>query len=281
LEKFKDFCRVDVNLDERTVEGYYYSARKFLGWVQMRGYETVNTDVVREYLQTYLEKSKCTRANQIKAFRRFFRDYLGVPDVVASFKLPRIRRGEIGRYMELPFTKVDLQHIYQALEHTKYALRNQALFLLYATSGLRLKEALRLTPNHINRDLRSVILCLERGTKKTGITFYNEEAEQALNAYLREQPSLSPNDRFFSVGGKGINWVLVRTSKQCGLKRSITPQMLRVWFSFEMGRLGVPDRYIDIFQGRAPRSVLAEFYTPKGIQELKQIYDKAELRVLS
>jgi hypothetical protein len=36
-----------------------------------------------------------------------------------------------------------------------------------------------------------------------------------------------------------------------------------------MGELGVPDRYVDAFQGRAPRSVLANHYTGKGIDRLK------------
>ena len=47
-----------------------------------------------------------------------------------------------------------------------------------------------------------------------------------------------------------------------------------------MGELGVPDRFIDIFQGRVPRSVLAKHYTGKGTRLLKEIYDKADLKIL-
>ena len=56
--------------------------------------------------------------------------------------------------------------------------------------------------------------------------------------------------------------------------------MLRAWFSTEMGELGVPDRFIDIFQGRSPRNVLAKHYTPQGIRLLREIYDKAALMIL-
>jgi len=48
-----------------------------------------------------------------------------------------------------------------------------------------------------------------------------------------------------------------------------------------MSRLGVPDRFIDAFQGRIPQSVLARHYTDYRPEKLKAIYDKAELRVLS
>jgi len=42
----------------------------------------------------------------------------------------------------------------------------------------------------------------------------------------------------------------------------------------------VPDRFIDIFQGREPKNVLAKHYTPQGIKMLKEIYDKANLKIL-
>ena len=57
--------------------------------------------------------------------------------------------------------------------------------------------------------------------------------------------------------------------------------MLRVWFCNKMGELGVQDRYIDIFCGRAPKSVLAKHYTDYSPKRLKAIYDKANLKVLA
>ena len=43
----------------------------------------------------------------------------------------------------------------------------------------------------------------------------------------------------------------------------------------------MPDRYVDAFCGRVPRSVLARHYTDFSPQKLKEIYEKAKLRVLS
>ena len=63
-------------------------------------------------------------------------------------------------------------------------------------------------------------------------------------------------------------------------KVSVTSKVLRAWFSTEMGELGVADRFVDVFQGRAPRSVLAKHYTGKGLLRLKRIYDKADLKML-
>ena len=50
----------------------------------------------------------------------------------------------------------------------------------------------------------------------------------------------------------------------------VTSKILRVWFSTEMGELGIADRFIDIFQGRAPRSVLAKHYTGKKTTQIEE-----------
>jgi len=56
----------------------------------------------------------------------------------------------------------------------------------------------------------------------------------------------------------------------------------REWFICEISKLGVPDRYVDAFCGRVPRGVLAwRHYTDFSPEKLKEIYDKAGLKVLS
>jgi len=47
-----------------------------------------------------------------------------------------------------------------------------------------------------------------------------------------------------------------------------------------MGRLSVPDRYVDAFCGRVPRSILARHYTDLSPEKLKEICGKANLKVL-
>jgi intergrase/recombinase len=47
-----------------------------------------------------------------------------------------------------------------------------------------------------------------------------------------------------------------------------------------MGELGIPDRYVDAFQGRVPASILARHYSDFNQGKLREIYEKANLRVL-
>jgi len=74
-------------------------------------------------------------------------------------------------------------------------------------------------------------------------------------------------------------WRRIWLSASEAANARITSKVLRAWFSTELGELGVPDRFVDVFQGRAPRSILAKHYTGKGLERLKRIYEKANLRI--
>ena len=87
------------------------------------------------------------------------------------------------------------------------------------------------------------------------------------------------SDRFFDISWNHFTKMWKKVSKSAEFK--ITPQVLRKWHSTMLGELMVPDRFVDVFQGRAPKSVLAKHYTGKGLEILKRIYNKANLKVTS
>jgi len=68
------------------------------------------------------------------------------------------------------------------------------------------------------------------------------------------------------------------TKKKSGV--NITSQKLRKWFFCEMVSKGVSNSYVDSFCGRIPRSILAKHYLDYSPQRMREIYDKANLKVL-
>ena len=105
--------------------------------------------------------------------------------------------------------------------------------------------------------------------------YINEEVESLLRKFIRETDD--PETQLFQDGSGGVRKQLKKACERAGVK--VTLQMLRVWFCNKMGELGVQDRYIDIFCGRAPKSVLARHYTSREIRKLKSIYDRAKFKV--
>lgn len=149
--------------------------------------------------------------------------------------------------------------------------------MLYATTGLRRDEILSLKPEDIEFSKRMITPNSHEGeTKKSWVSFYNDEAEQALNEYLKaRKPSRS--ERLFPMQQSEVVELWRDARDKTGIE--ITPQKLRQWFCSEMLRLGVSETYVDAFCGRVPKSVLARHYTDYSAEKLKEIYEKARLTV--
>jgi len=142
---------------------------------------------------------------------------------------------------------------------------------------LRRSEVLNLTRDDVDFERRCVKAKHDTRTKRAGVTFYNGECETYLRKYLDSRTE--NNNRLFRIGYRQFLQIWKKASRAAEFK--ITAQVLRKWHSTMLGELMVPDRFVDVFQGRAPKNVLAKHYTGKGLERLKRIYDKAGPKVLS
>ena len=101
-----------------------------------------------------------TYANALKALRVFFRDFMGMEEVVKTFKFPR-------RPLKVKIipSKEELRRFYNSLESP----RDRALFLMYATTGLRQNEVVTLRLQDIDWGRRIVVPRTKTSqTKHTG-----------------------------------------------------------------------------------------------------------------
>jgi integrase len=267
LTRFKEFLKVDLRRSDKTAYEHTYYIKKFLNALQ-KPVESTTADDVRQYLKN-LKASSAQYKNILMALKVFFRDFLQAPSVVSSFKFPH----QVFKPKQI-FSIEQLQQFYKHLETTK----EKALFLLYATTGLRRDEILSLRPENIDFSKRMITPDNHEGeTKKSWVSFYNEEAELALNDYLAtKKPSRS--QRLFPMQRQEVIELWRHAREEADIE--ITPQKLRQWFCSEMPRLGVSETYVDAFCGRVPKSVLARHYTDFSSERLKEIYGKANLVVL-
>jgi integrase/recombinase XerD len=269
LEGFRDYLKIDRQLEEKSVEKYVSEIKKFIRNSGIDPLKAERIDI-RNYLKTFKEIPANSYANILKALRIFYRDYLGKGEVIEGFKFP-----------SRPFnptiipSKRELQEFYQWLKEPLA----KALFLIYSTTGLRRKEVHGLKIGDIDFQKRMIV---PKGnssrTKRTWVTFFNAEAEEALKEYLGSLQGLNGEAKLFPVTETYFRKRCKRFERETGIK--ISPQILREWFTSELGRLGVPDRYVDAFCGRVPRSILARHYTDFSPERLREIYERAGLRIL-
>jgi integrase len=202
------------------------------------------------------------------ALKVFFRDYMEKPELVDSFRFPH----QVYKPKHI-VSKEDVRRFYKAIETPK----ERALFLLYATTGLRRQEILSLKPEDIDFEKRMITPNNHLGeTKKSWCSFYNEETEQALNEYLATKKQ-SRSSRIFPMQRHEVVELWKSARENTGL--NITPQKLRRWFCSEMLKLGVSETYIDSFCGRVPKSVLARHYTDFCPEKLREAYLEANLDI--
>jgi integrase len=266
LENFKLFSKSKLNLSQGTV--YHYTS-KICTFMLNR--KSVTDRDVQEYIEK--KKQECCLdyvSNIISAFKAYFRDYKGLtfmngyrhPSSPLKFK-EEIEPGKVRMFIEA----VD-------------DLTVKCMAILLATSGMRKSEVWNLRKSEINRKLRCIIPnCHSGETKQSGISFYNEETASVLEEYLEQQSIRNMDNRLFVIGHARFLRIWNEAREKSGIY--LKPKDLRDFFSQELGKALIPDRFIDIFQGRSPRNVLAKHYTPQGLRLLREIYDKANLRVLS
>jgi integrase len=150
--------------------------------------------------------------------------------------------------------------------------------MLYATTGLRREEILSLKPENIDFSKRMITPNNHEGeTKKSWVSFYDEEAELVLDDYLAtKKPSRS--QRLFPTQRNEVVGLWKSSREKTDI--DITPQKLRQWFCSEMLRLSVSETCVDAFCGRVPKSVLARHYTDFSPQKLEETYEKVNIKIL-
>ena len=227
-------------------------------------------------IQVYIQKKKENCApyyvsNIISSFKAYFRGYKGL-SWMDGYKHP-----SSPLKLKPEIKKEDVRKFIEAIDDL--GVKCVALFL--ASSGLRRGEVLGLKKVDVDKVLRTIVPnCHSGQTKHSGITFYNEEAENCLLEYEEKQtPREKESDRLLPVRYERFFYAWKRAREKMGIY--LKPKDMRDFFSQEMGKAFVPDRYIDVFQGRAPKNVLAKHYNPHRIVMLKTIYEKANLRILS
>lgn len=145
----------------------------------------------------------------IGALRVFFHDFLD-REVMDAFEMP----SKSAKPTDIP-SKDDLQTFYEALENPKY----KAAFLFAATSELRSSELCQLTMDDIDEDKQMLVPDKESSTKETWLTFYNDEAAEAFEAFKPERES--GDERVFQTSKQPLNRKFRHVSEDTGVKMTV------------------------------------------------------------
>jgi len=268
---YEEFALDKLKLGQTTIDNQKSSIKKFLTF--SNGIITKQT--VTEYLDS--NESESWKSNQIKALRRYIRDFLKLGNWTEEFHFTNSANPKIKK---LPSDQEVLEFFAKLP-----TFDTQIVFLMLYSSGLRIGEILSLKIKNVEFFFNSIDATeIHDGqTKHSWISFFTDQTSQHLENYITHTHGDFEDDddwrinsdvKLFDISKRSVQQAFQKTSEITGI--DINPHLLRSIFTEKCTKSGIKDKYIDAFCGRTSKGVLAKHYTDYSVESLKEQYDKVK-----
>lgn len=233
------------NLAERTIETYVSQVERFAKYFK-KSPDLLGKDEIRTF-QLYLieEEVSWSLYNQVVCALRFlYRKTLNQEMMIEHIPFPR-------KPKKLPIV-LSMPEVSLFLSSVKNYKKRVILTTIYA-AGLRLSEALHLKINDI--DSKRMLIRVEEGKgKKDRYVMLSERLLAFLREYFRVERPVGPylfpgQDSNKPMRAEAIERVSIVASRQAGLKKRVTPRVLRHCFATHLLEAGANVRTIQILLG--------------------------------
>jgi integrase/recombinase XerD len=284
LDQFLHYLIVEKGLSRNTIEAYSLDLTRFLDYLRAKGIRELR-DIgkfdVRGFLLLLKRKDLSTKSigRDLSAIRTFFRFLIqeGILETnpIEDLESPRVAK-------KLPEI-LSLKEIEQILEQpnlqTPLGIRDRAMLeMLYAT-GMRVSELTHLPTHQVNLE-GGYVLLYGKGSKERIVPLGSEAMNWAtlylgtargILAKARESPFL-----FINRSGRGMTrqgfWKNLRDyARRAGLRKRITPHLLRHSFASHLLERGADLRSVQMMLGHVDIST-TQIYTHVTGERLKKVH---------
>jgi integrase/recombinase XerD len=283
VRTFLNYLRVEKGLSENTIDAYRRDIAKFVVFTGKRGLGTadVRREHVVDFLASLYRKNLDSRsvARHLVTIRHFFRFSLTEgfiqDDPASTIESPKFRHSlpeflsveEVDRLLRQP----DLNDI--------VGLRDRAMIELMYSTGLRVSELCGLRVSDLQMD-PGCLRCIGKGNKERLVPV-GRQALDAVQKYLREaRPQLLRegvsaylflNQKRHKLDRISFWKILGEYGRKAGLRKSLTPHMLRHSFATHLLDRGADLRSVQMMLGHSDIST-TQIYTHVVEERLKQVY---------
>ena len=287
VRAFVHYLTVERGASRYTVRNYAREIEEFVEFLEEKevtSWEAVTPRHVQEWLSTLARAgiapaSVSRRLYEVRALFRYLerRNHIS-SNPVAAVSGPTIPQ-RLPRYLTVDEVFALLR---AANGDTPYALRDRAILELLYGSGIRLGELVALDVQDVNLGRREILVREGKGGEER-IALFGRSAESALRTYLQQgRPALVNAKRpssalFLNRNGQRLSRVSVTRivhdyAKRAGLKKNVTPHMLRHSFATHLMEGGADIRVVQELLGhKSPQTT--QIYTHVSQRHLKEVYD--------
>jgi site-specific recombinase XerD len=231
----------------------------------------ITTVQINSYILNLIKSKNISISQQnqrINALKFYYEKVLGRKKEYYEIHRPR-KENKLPKVL----SKNEIKRIFEVTNN----LKHKCILMLIYSAGLRRSELLNLTFNDIDSE-RMVIHIYEAKGKKDRISLLSDNLLQLLRQYYKEY---RPNKYLFEGqnGGKysasSVANILKKAARKAGIRKTVTPHMLRHSFATHLLEQGTDLRYIQELLGHAS-SKTTEIYTDvskKAIDKIKNPID--------
>jgi integrase len=263
LTNYEKFAKEELKLGQSTIDNQKSVILRFLN----HSSGMITKDTIKAYLES--NESGSWRSNQIKALRKYIRDFLKLGNWINEFEFSRTK----AKIKSIP-TDDQLRQFCDLLP-----FQVQVIFLILMNSGLRLNEVLSLRIYDVDLETGMINATeIHKGsTKSAWISFVTKQTTEVLENWLMTSDcdhGDEENHKIFCISDRMVQQAFKNASEQLSI--SINPHLLRTIFTEKCSQAGIKDKYIDAFCGRVSHTVLAKHYTDYSPEALRRQYESAE-----
>jgi integrase/recombinase XerC len=280
---------------DATLEAYARDLRQFLGWLARElGRAPALADLAgldASRFRAFMAARRRSRitgrslARGMSGLRAFFR-WLETADVARNRAILQVMLPKVPHGIPRPLTVEKAKAVVEVgarAELDWIAARDAAVLLLLYGSGLRISEALAVTPRQAPTEGREVLLVAGKGGKERLVPVL-PVTQAAITRYVALCPfPLAPDGPLF-FGARGgrlsprvVQLLIERLRAGLGLADTATPHALRHSFATHLLSAGADLRQIQELLGHASLST-TQVYTEVDRERLLAVYDKAHPR---
>ncbi len=267
LHDFEDLKRelLSRKYSYRTVKGYLYYNRDFLGFVKKQPSE-INDSDIKDYLLYLAEEKQSATSTLNQAINALKFYYVSMLKKKFIYEVKRPRKD---KKLPVVLSKEEVAKILSSVDNIKH----RAILMLVYSAGLRVGEVVKLKPEDIDSKRMLIHIKGAKG-RKDRYTLLSERALEILREYWRKyKPEKwlfggAKEGRYLSI--RSVDKIFRNACDKTGIKKDVSVHTLRHSFATHLLEGGTDLRYIQELLGHA-HSKTTEIYTHVSTKSLGKI----------
>jgi len=286
LDQFLHYLIVEKGLSKNTIEAYSHDLNQFLNHLKGKGTQEigeVDKFDVRGFLLALKRMDLSTKSilRNLVAIRTFYK-FLIQEGILETNPIEQLESPKVAKTLPEILTLKEIEKLLEQPNlQTPLGIRDRAMLeILYAT-GMRVSELTHLPTHQVNLE-GGYVLIFGKGSKER-IVPLGGEAMKWITLYLNTVRGILSKGRensslFINRSGKGMSrqgfWKNLKNyAKKAGLRKRITPHLLRHSFASHLLEGGADLRSVQMMLGHVDIST-TQIYTHVTGERLKKIHHR-------